>query len=248
MTRLWMQTHLGRYALTSREPLYQLLMLLPLLLAYEVAAVLINFDTPFQLRNGADILLKYAMHYVGIRTVFGFVMAALLFVSLLILVAYRRHRAPVKAHYFAAMLGESFLLAFVIGIASARLTGLVLGCNPFLAVGAAMTTSERLMIGIGAGVYEEIVFRALMITALLVGMQSLGVDERRRSIAAVVLSALFFSSFHYVGEFGEPFVAATFVFRCIAGALLSAIYVLRGLGVTAWSHALYDVFIVVGWL
>ena len=248
MTDILTKTHSGRYVMSSREPIYQLLMLLPLLVIYEVAAVIINFDTPFQLRNGADILVKQALHKLGIRSVFGFVMVTLLFVSLLIVAAYKKFRGRLKSHYFPSMLVESVIYAFIIGIASARLTGLVMGCNPFLAVGAPATLSQRLMIGVGAGVYEELVFRALLITALLLVMQFLGVEDKNRGLIAVVTSALLFSGFHYVGEFGEAFVLSTFVFRTVAGLLLSAIYVLRGIGVSAWSHALYDIFLVFGLL
>ena len=248
MTDILTKTHSGRYVMSSREPIYQLLMLLPLLVIYEIAAVLINFDTPFQLRNGADILVKQALHKMGIRSVFGFVMVTLLFVSLLIVAAYKKYRGKLKAHYFPSMLLESAIYAFVIGIASARLTGLVMGCNPFLAVGAPATLAQRLMIGVGAGVYEEIVFRALLITAMLLAMKFFGVAEKHRGLIAIVGSAVLFSAFHYVGEFGEAFILTTFVFRTVAGLLLSAIYVLRGIGVSAWSHALYDIFLVFGLL
>ncbi len=59
--------------------------------------------------------------------------------------------------------------------------------------------------------------------------------------AAVVLSALIFSGFHYIGPYGDPLTAPTFTFRTIAGLLLSGLYVARGFGVAAWTHALYDV-------
>ena len=58
---------------------------------------------------------------------------------------------------------------------------------------------------------------------------------------AVVLSALIFSTFHYVGPYGDPLTAPSFTFRAIAGLLLSGLYVARGFGITAWTHALYDV-------
>lgn len=239
-------THAGRYAAVSREPVYQLLLLLPLLLLYEVAAVVINFDTPFQVRNGADILLKVALRAVGVHSVVGFVLGAVLFVSLMIVAAMRRHRTPLKGYYFPVMLLESVVWGLLIGIASARLTGIVLASNPFLASGPGGGLAERLMIGIGAGVYEEIVFRALLITVLLGLLRGLRVAEPRRGPVAIAVSALLFAGFHYVGPFGEAFVLSTFVFRAVAGLILSAIFVLRGLGISAWSHAAYDVMLAVG--
>ena len=59
--------------------------------------------------------------------------------------------------------------------------------------------------------------------------------------AAVVLSALIFSGFHYIGPYGDAFTTPSFTFRAIAGLLLSGLYVTRGFGIAAWTHALYDV-------
>jgi hypothetical protein len=58
---------------------------------------------------------------------------------------------------------------------------------------------------------------------------------------ATVIGALLFSAFHYIGPLGEPFKLESFVFRAIAGLAFSALYLLRGFGITAWTHALYDV-------
>ena len=62
---------------------------------------------------------------------------------------------------------------------------------------------------------------------------------------AVVASAVIFSAFHYIGPFGDAFTVQSFTFRAIAGLAFSALYVLRGFGLTAWTHALYDVGVMV---
>jgi hypothetical protein len=61
---------------------------------------------------------------------------------------------------------------------------------------------------------------------------------------AAVLGAAVFSAFHYIGPYGDPFSWPTFTFRLVAGLLFSAMYLLRGFGITAWTHALYDVFLI----
>ncbi len=58
---------------------------------------------------------------------------------------------------------------------------------------------------------------------------------------AILGSALIFSGFHYVGPYGDALELPSFTFRAIAGVLLSGLYVSRGFGITAWTHALYDV-------
>jgi hypothetical protein len=60
-------------------------------------------------------------------------------------------------------------------------------------------------------------------------------------VVATVVGALIFSAFHYIGPYGDRFTLATFAFRAIAGVLFSALYLTRGFGITAWTHAIYDI-------
>jgi hypothetical protein len=60
-------------------------------------------------------------------------------------------------------------------------------------------------------------------------------------VFATIIGAFIFSAFHYIGPFGDPLELNSFVFRTVSGLLLSALYLLRGFGITAWTHALYDV-------
>ena len=62
-------------------------------------------------------------------------------------------------------------------------------------------------------------------------------------VFATVIGALVFSAFHYIGPYGDRLELGSFAFRAIAGVLFSGLYLLRGFGITAWTHALYDVFL-----
>jgi hypothetical protein len=68
-----------------------------------------------------------------------------------------------------------------------------------------------------------------------------GWSSRTAGIVAAVTGALIFSAFHYIGPLGDHLELGSFLFRAIAGLLLSALYLLRGFGIAAWTHALYDV-------
>jgi hypothetical protein len=63
-------------------------------------------------------------------------------------------------------------------------------------------------------------------------------------VFATVLGAFIFSAFHYVGPLGDTLELGSFTFRMVAGLLLSGLFLLRGFGIAAWTHALYDVFLV----
>ena len=60
---------------------------------------------------------------------------------------------------------------------------------------------------------------------------------------ATVLGAVIFSAFHYIGPLGDTLELGSFTFRMVAGLLLSGLFLARGFGIAAWTHALYDVFL-----
>jgi membrane protease YdiL (CAAX protease family) len=98
------------------------------------------------------------------------------------------------------------------------------------------------MLSLGAGLYEELLFRVLLVSGLaLAGRRLLGWSPRAAGAVAVGVSAVAFSAFHYVGPYGDPFTLPSFTFRALAGLAFSALYLTRGFGITAWTHALYDV-------
>jgi hypothetical protein len=100
------------------------------------------------------------------------------------------------------------------------------------------------MVSLGAGLYEELLFRVILVSGLAaLGTRVFGWKTVPAGIFAAVVGAVIFSGFHYVGPYGDPFQVGSFTFRAIAGLLFSGLYLTRGFGITAWSHALYDVFL-----
>ena len=99
---------------------------------------------------------------------------------------------------------------------------------------------------LGAGIYEELLFRVLLVGGLMfAGRVLLGLGSTTTRILAVVIGALVFSAFHYIGPYGDKLELGSFVFRAIAGLAFSGLYVMRGFGITAWTHSLYDVFLMI---
>jgi Type II CAAX prenyl endopeptidase Rce1-like len=105
----------------------------------------------------------------------------------------------------------------------------------------------QFMVSLGAGLYEELLFRVLLVGAIAaLGTRAFGWRPVTAGVVAVGAGAIIFSAFHYIGPFGEPLDAGSFTFRLIAGIFFSALFVTRGFGITAWTHALYDVFLLFG--
>ncbi len=101
----------------------------------------------------------------------------------------------------------------------------------------------------GAGFYEELTFRALLFGGGAYFLRKLTFAGTIRGTImtwgwAVVCAAIF-SGMHYVGPMGDTFQLQSFVFRFVLGMTLTFIYVFRGFAAAVWSHAFYDVWVMV---
>ena len=102
----------------------------------------------------------------------------------------------------------------------------------------------HVVLSAGAGVYEEILFRLILVTSILFLFERLvRLKKGVAMVLAVLISATLFSAFHHIGTYGEPFAMHPFLFRLVAGLLLSAIYLARGLAVAVYTHTFYDVLV-----
>ncbi|MHC4570607.1 MAG: CPBP family intramembrane glutamic endopeptidase [Planctomycetota bacterium] len=102
--------------------------------------------------------------------------------------------------------------------------------------------------GIGAGIYEELIFRLILIIFLMMLFQDVLRFGRKISIIlSVLISAALFSAYHHIvfldGQFVQstPFNWTEFGFRTIAGIYFAALFAIRGFGITAGAHAFYDI-------
>jgi hypothetical protein len=100
------------------------------------------------------------------------------------------------------------------------------------------------MVSLGAGIYEELLFRVVIVSALArLATAGFAWKPALAGVFATFVGALIFSAFHYIGPLGDTLEVGSFVFRMVAGVLLSGLFLLRGFGIAAWTHALYDVFL-----
>jgi CAAX prenyl protease-like protein len=238
------------YWRAARAPRYSLTFAFPLLVTYEVLAFTMSHDSLAGVRNGADVLLKSVFVLLGGRNgllVFG---GLLVGTGLALVWRDRRRAGPIEGRVFVLMMVESVLYALVFGLVTGTLTGLLLhglhvdGAGTLALGPADMGLPTRLMISLGAGIYEELLFRVLLVGTLAwTARRAFGWGPAAAGVFATVVGALVFSAFHYVGPYGDRLELGSFTFRAIAGVLFSALYLLRGFGITAWTHALYDVFL-----
>lgn len=237
----------SRYFEDSRSPRYAILFAAPLWLGYETLAWLLSNPGTAGVRNGADVLMKAPfVQLAGYRGVIGFELLLLLVGAWIVARDWRRHPGPLRLGVFALMFAEAVGLALIVGVvlryATAALLHYFVLANP-----SSLGTPTQLMVSLGAGIYEELLFRVILVGGLSwLGCRIFGWSPRAAAMFAVIVSALLFSSFHYVGAYGDTLRLSSFLFRLLAGIVFSTLYVLRGFGITAWTHALYDVIVTIG--
>jgi len=236
---------MSSYWRLSRSPRYSLLFAFPLLLLYETLAFVLSHDALTGVRNGADVLLKSVFVWLGGRI--GLIIFGLLLLGGgAVLVRRDRSGGKLRPRLFIGMAAESIVYAGMFGLVTGMLTAWLLGGLVRLSVGPAATLDlpTQLMVSLGAGIYEELLFRVLIVGALAwLARRVFGWGPVAAGSFATVVGAVIFSLFHYIGPYGDELRPGSFAFRAIAGVLFSGLYLTRGFGITAWTHALYDVLV-----
>lgn len=239
------------YFEAARSHRYSILFALPLFVLYELLALAHPGGAFGGVRNGAEVMLIELLSTVaGARA--PIVLGACLIAGAVLLVVrdQRRHRTPLRGAVFLGMAAESVALALAFGLVVGTITAYLLGPLRALAIAPQpierMGLTTRIMMSLGAGLYEELLFRVILVSALAAGARIvLGWSRGAAGVLATIAGALLFAAAHYIGPYGDPLALPSFVFRTVSGLFFSALYLWRGFGITAWTHALYDLFLLV---
>ena len=138
---------------------------------------------------------------------------------------------------------ECVTYAVIFGFVTKFITGFLLSLQT-LANAETQRYLPQFLFAIAAGVYEEILFRLLFLGSLLILFNALLPSKRTVQISlAALISAVVFSLYHYPSF--EVFEWNSFTYRFIAGGILSLLYVYRGLAVSVYTHALYNIFLLI---
>jgi hypothetical protein len=224
----WLNTYFKR----SELPLHSLVFLLPAMALFEIGTNLKPSD-PIAFR-----MLELFFHQLGANGRF----IPFLFVVGILLIWHIVRQDPwkVRIETLCGMLFESTLLAIpllTLGTAVAR-------WNIHVPLFADMSTwRDNAVLSLGAGIYEEFVFRLLLMTLISMILADLLIVHKSLSNLLMVLaSAVLFSLYHYLGA--EAFQWRSFIFRTVAGIYFAGLFLTRGFGVTAGCHIIYDITIV----
>jgi hypothetical protein len=223
------------YFAWSRDPCVGLFAVLPLWLCYEALRFLL---TPSE-RNLSEWFLLDTIGRLG--PVFG--TALRLLFGLAVFLAMRsvvRRQIP-WARVALVLVLEGMVYGLLLGpLASALADPAV----RWLAASSRDSLLQDLVGSLGAGIFEELVFRlGLMSLIVWLWLRARPVGRGPRvlgGVVAVLISAVLFSLHHHLRD--EPFEAGVFLFRAMAGVLLGFLFWFRGFGVCVYTHAMYDVY------
>ncbi len=245
----------GSYLESTSRPLYALFFLLPLILIYEVCTFAISADriASHQARVAAFTWIAGLAEWIGMHQALAWAFPGLAVVIILLCWQMASENSwKVNIGWIGWMAVEALVLTaplFVMGI-------LLNSSNGFAAAGNSLQTAPpsniyyaNLITSIGAGIYEELVFRLILLGLILVLLEDLLKIRTAFAVgAATSLSALLFALHHYYGFDAagrfirlEDFNVGSFIFRALAGVYFAVLFHFRGYGVVAGTHGFYNI-------
>ncbi|MGK5092842.1 CPBP family intramembrane glutamic endopeptidase [Deltaproteobacteria bacterium TL4] len=224
-----------QYFQASHTAFYSTIMALPLLIGYEILLAL-TYTPYWKVRNAADMWLRNLLMLFDMTSqqatfiMIGILMAAIPFI--------RPPHVSFNIKVIGWMLIESMIYSLFLGIAIQSIIHPLFFSNT---LSANNNTLQKLALSLGAGLFEEFIFRVLLLNALFYGLKPLIKNSTLTGIVVVLTTSFLFSLSHYVGSMSEVFNVYSFLFRWVAGLLFTILYFLRGFGITAYTHAFYDI-------
>jgi membrane protease YdiL (CAAX protease family) len=197
------------------------------------------------LRNGADGWLRWGLDQVGLARL-DWVPPALIAFTFLACSIIRFGDRPNDVPGTVCGMGiESMLFAlglWGLGRTLVPLIDAALELGTF-SQGQKDSALAQVVTYVGAGIYEEVVFRLILLGGIRGLLSMFGLSRFVVVSAAMIASALIFAVAHHIGPYGEPFQRRLFLYRLLAGLYFALVYQTRGFGVSVGTHACYDVMV-----
>jgi Type II CAAX prenyl endopeptidase Rce1-like len=236
------------YQLETLRPFVCLIFVAPFLVIYEMGVI---FSGNEAVRNGVDVGLQWLLGAMGIGHL---LLLPILTVVLLMTMHHARNdRFGFHPSTLTGMMLESMGLGLILLFAAKghQLWFREFSGDSFVSIQSAiefgsarMTDWERVVSFCGAGLYEELVFRLVLLSGFVWGMRRLGIRHLHAAIASVVLTSLLFAAAHYdlINPAGSAFELSTFAVRMVASLFFCVVFLLRGFGIAVGTHIAYDIF------
>src|SRR5262245_18591251 len=207
----------------TRRPLPCLAFVLPMLVLYEFGVTWVGGAEADAVRTGADAWMRHTLTRAGLTD--RWLLPLILIASLLGWQASDPKHWRFSPALLLGMLAESLVLAVgLMGLSRLVDLGFMRQEDRSLLASTGQTIGP--LVGyLGAGIYEEALFRLALIPALYGTFRLLQAPKVFASVLAITGSALVFSIAHHAGAPGEPFTWFAFIFRWLAGVYFAWVFV-----------------------
>jgi len=229
----------------ARTPLSSLMFLIPWIVIYEFGVLVMGQNEPDVVRNGADFWMRSVLSQMGFGQ--GLLLPLIVVAMLLTWHVLRKNPWQIRFETQLGMLAESILLA--IGLVAVGQCHDILfrqvaaePTTPGVIVNA-MGPMTRAVSFIGAGVYEEVMFRLLLVPAAFLVFRMFEFPSKLAAVMAAISTSFLFAVAHHIGPSAEALNLFAFSFRAAAGLFFASIFLLRGFGITVGCHAAYDLLV-----
>jgi hypothetical protein len=229
--------------LRRSDPLTSLLLVFPLFVIYQIGVL--SMPSTY---NGADLVTSQMLHLLHGKQGTYLAINVALALGFLILVLVLRRKNTFDPRLFLPVLFESAIYALTMGSLICFVMIDFLHIDPKLAIACAAGPEQagplaKLVLSLGAGVHEELIFRLVMVGGGVWLFERAFGFRRWLAIAlAFAISSVLFSAAHHVIG-GEPFRVGAFTYRILCGLVFATIFQTRGFAVAVYTHALYDIYV-----
>lgn len=233
------------YWTDAKSPLSSLLFLIPLIVVYEFGVLVMGQDQPDVVRNGADFWMRSLLSQLGLTQ--NLLLPSIVIMLLLAWHVVRKNPWQVRLETQVGMLAESVLLAIGL-VAIGQCHDLIFrhatpDPSNSVALLNAVGPVTRAVSFIGAGVYEEVMFRLLLVPVAFMVFRMLEFPPKWAAAMAALCTSFLFAMAHHVGPAAEALNLFAFSFRAAAGLFFASVFLLRGFGITVGCHAAYDLLV-----
>ncbi len=235
---------MNNYFSLSRNDFYSVIFVIPLFILYQLLGFFYNFQSHLIVKNSADVFIKYFFQIFSIE--YANLIYLIFFSSLILLIFLNNKKlfisSEIKLPFLFLMILESALHS----ISLLAIMSLIYELLPLNLSFFSNDIIEGIYLSIGAGIWEELLFRYIIISSLLFIFNKMIYDFSIVSYFIIIaFSSALFSYYHFIGINSELINMSIFIYRFIAGIILSILFIFRGLGVTVYTHTFYDLYLVI---
>ncbi len=235
---------LGGYLELSNRPLHILAFLAPLIVLYEIGSVRYLTDSARGVIGDVRARGIISGFFEGLGATGLFLPGLVIVTVLLARHVLRNDDWRLRPAVLAGMAVETVLWTAPLLVMSLLIQHAATAAAPIADLGS-LNWQARLTISIGAGLYEELLFRMVGILLLhMVFVDICRVSEAHGRLIAVVLQAVAFAVYHDLSS-GAGIEWSRAVFFFAAGVFFGVLFIVRGFGLVVGTHALYDVLVLV---